>query len=201
MKKFLFLLVTAFAVLIPTTAQAVETSDATANTVPISNTRFWNGTGYGGGGICIENRTEWTTWYDRLSTASSEMSRAADWYSNVGNGVGTCASRPSQYQIHVYRYSDSSRPCWSIDADAAWSSQGWYYYTKQVTLWLNTASPDCGIVPANVGKQANAVSTALLSIAALDYYHGGSEYSVMNLDRSDIIWPTANDRAGIDRRY
>jgi hypothetical protein len=204
MKKYFVAFAIAFCLLfgLNVSAYASPVTTDNAQTVPIDNTRFWSGTGYGGGGICIENRTEWQTWRDRLYTASTEMSRAASWYSTVGDGIGSCSSRPSQYQIRVYRFSDSSQGCWHVDADAAWSSQGFYYYTNYVVLWLNTASSDCGIVPANTNKQARAVSTALMSIACCKFFNGGSTYSVLNLDReNEIFWPTWDDRDGLDTRY
>lgn len=183
----------------PAVASPVNVDNAQA--VPIDNVRFWSGTGYGGGGICIENRTEWQTWYNRLSTASSEMSRAASWYSTVGDGIGSCASRPSQYQIRVYRFSDPAQSCFRVESDTAWSSQGWYYYTGAVTLWLNSAGSQCGIVPSNTGYQARTASAALMSVACCHQWNGGTYYSVMNLDRDDVFWPTANDRAALDTRY
>lgn len=203
MKKKILTLLVALVALLCSGLTAVPSSASTENaqTVPLNDTRFWSGTGYGGGGICIENRTEWQTWYDRLSTASNEMSRAADWYSNVGNGIGTCSSRPAQYQIRVYRFSDSAQPCFEISYSRSWSSQGWYYYNDAVDLWLNSGRSSCGISPYNSSYQARTASSALMSVACCDQYYGGTDYSVLNLNRSDIFWPTSNDRNALDRRY
>lgn len=189
----------------PLTGQTIETGDAytgavTASAVPFRQVRWFSGTGYAGGGICIANYTGWSTWQDRLTTAAREWSRAGGFYAWVASQGASCGT-PLHYQLRVYRSHDtrySTCVFWSGQKSYSANLPG-YYWNTYINSWFVTQH--CGIDPYSSVIQAKQASRLIGETLGCAVFHGGSYYSVMNLDRPDIAWPTANDRDCADRRY
>lgn len=169
---------------------------------------------------CIQNETGWTTYDGAQDVAASRYSDARDFGPLVSlmlpQTCGSFAGTPSYLTMKLQREWAANGTCWRISgAQRSEDSLGTWVWSGQVTITMNTYYVECGISPFNSVKAAGNVSQAMGFVLGCDQFHGGVttgsahpiSYTVMNLDRNDIAYPTQLDTSAtsngacLNRRY
>lgn len=120
-------------------------------------------------------------------------------------GGGQCSSHEAgqRLQFALVRAEDSNKYSWCAKTYGATNQYGeWVWsddYGFAIRVYYNYYKPSCGY-NGETGRR-NTISGVIAEALGLERYYGGTDYTVMNIDRVNIPWPTTYDYLSLNRVY